>query len=179
MHKSVIGLIGIGVVIILMSVIMSGLKSSATDSRQDHSVSPRQGGQTTAIVGTQELPWKALTSSVQTITSNYASDYPLCEQVSGNEITIEGLAPSETRVVTITYLYDANQGFMGQLDADYRSLAAVGGHYRRDYRYFCGHLPKPARLINSNVKGVANGGCHERCQSLRKNPISRQRRRWC
>ena len=35
MHKSVIGLIGIGVVIILMSVIMSGLKSSATDSRQD------------------------------------------------------------------------------------------------------------------------------------------------
>ena len=113
MHKSVIGLIGIGVVIILMSVIMSGLKSSATDSRQDQFSVTTTSGQTTAIVGTQELPWKALTSSVQTITSNYASDYPLCEQVSGNEITIEGLAPSETRVVTITYLYDANQGFMG------------------------------------------------------------------
>ena len=113
MHKSVIGLIGIGVVIILMSVIMSGLKSSATDSRQDLFSVTTTGGETTAIVGTQELPWKALTSSVQTITSNYASDYPLCEQVSGNEITIEGLAPSETRVVTITYLYDANQGFMG------------------------------------------------------------------
>ena len=113
MHKSVIGLIGIGVVIILMSVIMGGLKSSATTSRQDSFSVTTTGGETTAIVGTQELPWKALTSSVQTITSNYASDYPLCEQVSGNEITIEGLAPSETRVVTITYLYDANQGFMG------------------------------------------------------------------
>ena len=113
MHKSVIGLIGIGVVIILMSVIMSGLKSSATTPRQDQFSVTTTSGQTTAIVGTQELPWKALTSSVQTITSNYASDYPLCEQVSGNEITIEGLAPSETRVVTITYLYDANQGFMG------------------------------------------------------------------
>jgi hypothetical protein len=113
MHKSVIGLIGIGVVIILMSVIMAGLKSSATDSRQDSFSVTTTGGETTAIVGTQELPWKALTSSVSSITSNYASDYPLCEQVSGNEITIEGLAPSETRVVTITYLYDANQGFMG------------------------------------------------------------------
>ena len=113
MHKSVIGLIGIGVVIILMSVIMGALKGSATNSRQDQFSVTTAGGQTTAIVGTQELPWKALTSSVQTITSNYASDYPLCEQVSGNEITIEGLAPSETRVVTITYLYDANQGFMG------------------------------------------------------------------
>ena len=34
MHKSVIGLIGIGVVIILMSVIMGALKSSATNSRR-------------------------------------------------------------------------------------------------------------------------------------------------
>ena len=113
MHKSVIGLIGIGVVIILMSVIMAGLKSSATDSRQDSFSVTTTGGETTAIVGTQELPWKALTSSVSSITSNYASDYPLCEQVSGNEITIEGLAPSQTRVITIAYLYDANQGFMG------------------------------------------------------------------
>ena len=113
MHKSVIGLIGIGVVIILMSVIMGGLKNSATDSRQDSFSVTTTGGETTAIVGTQELPWKALTSSVSSITSDYAEDYPLCEQVSGNEITIEGLAPSETRVVTITYLYDANQGFMG------------------------------------------------------------------
>jgi len=113
MHKSVIGLIGIGVVIILMGVIMSALKSSATNSRLDSFSVTTQSGQTTAIVGTQELPWKGLTSSVQSITSNYASDYPLCEQVSGNEVTIEGLAPSETRVVTITYLYDANQGFTG------------------------------------------------------------------
>jgi len=90
MHKSVIGLIGIGVVIILMSVIMGALKGSATNSRVDQFSVTTAGGQTTAIVGTQELPWKALTSSVQTITSNYASDYPLCEQVSGNEITIEG-----------------------------------------------------------------------------------------
>ena len=113
MHKSVIGLIGIGVVIILMSVIMNGLKSSATDSRQDSFSVTTPSGQTTAIIGTQELPWKGLTSSVQSITSTYASDYPLCEQVAGNEVTMEGLAPSETRVVTITYLYDANQGFMG------------------------------------------------------------------
>ena len=35
MHKSVIGLIGIGVVIILMGVIMGALKSSATNSRVD------------------------------------------------------------------------------------------------------------------------------------------------
>ena len=42
MHKSVIGLIGIGVVIILMSVIMGGLKSSATNSRWIHSVSLRR-----------------------------------------------------------------------------------------------------------------------------------------
>ena len=113
MHKSVIGLIGIGVVIILMGVIMGALKSSATNSRLDSFSVTTQSGQTTAIVGTQELPWKGLTSSVQSITSNYASDYPLCEQVSGNEVTIEGLAPSETRVVTIAYLYDANQGFTG------------------------------------------------------------------
>ena len=113
MHKSVIGLIGIGVVIILMGVIMGALKSSATNSRVDSFSVTTTGGQATAIVGTQELPWKGLTSSVQSITSNYASDYPLCQQVSGNEVTIEGLAPSETRVLTITYLYDANQGFMG------------------------------------------------------------------
>jgi|SRR5208283_3098693 len=113
MHKSVIGLIGIGVVIILMGVIMGALKSSATNSRLDSFSVTTTSGETTAIVGTQELPWKGLTSSVQSITSNYASDYPLCEQVSGNEVTIEGLAPSETRVVTIAYLYDANQGFTG------------------------------------------------------------------
>ena len=114
MHKSVIGLIGIGVVIILMSVIMSGLKSSATDSRQDSFSVTTTGGQTTAIVGTQELPWKGLTSSVETISSSQPTlDFPLCSFVSGNEVTVSGLDASQTRVLTVTYLYDSNQGFMG------------------------------------------------------------------
>ena len=71
MHKSVIGLIGIGVVImLLMSMMMSGAeKFGHRDPRTDSFSVTTGGGETTAIVGTQELPWKGLTSSVQTITS--------------------------------------------------------------------------------------------------------------
>jgi len=114
MHKSVIGFIGVGVILLLMSMMMTAVKGSTTAPRTDSFSVTTGGGETTAIIGTQEFPWKGLTSSVETISSSQPTlDFPLCSFVSGNEVTVSGLDASQTRVLTVTYLYDSNQGFMG------------------------------------------------------------------
>jgi hypothetical protein len=111
MHKSVIGFIGVGVILLLMSMMMTAVKGSTTAPRTDSFSVTTGGGETTAIIGTQELPWKGLTSSVETISSSQPTlDFPLCSFVSGNEVTVSGLDASQTRVLTVTYLYDSNQG---------------------------------------------------------------------
>jgi len=78
MHKSVIGFIGVGVILLLMSMMMTAVKGSTTAPRTDSFSVTTGGGETTAIIGTQELPWKGLTSSVETISSSQPTLDSLC-----------------------------------------------------------------------------------------------------
>jgi hypothetical protein len=111
--RAALAVIGVIIILILFGTMMGGITAAQTAERTDTFAAVATGGGVVeADVVLVADPFNSALTSVTSITSNEVLDAPLPDAyVAGtNTLTVRGLNPSDTRTLTVTYLYGALTG---------------------------------------------------------------------
>jgi hypothetical protein len=111
--RAALAVIGVIIILILFGTMMGGITAAQTAERVDAFAAVTTGG---GIVEADVVlvadPFNGALTSVTSIVSTEVLDAPLPDAyVAGaNTLTVRGLNPSDTRTLTVTYLYGALTG---------------------------------------------------------------------
>lgn len=113
-------LIGVALLVVIIAVMfLPDVLTASHEARTDEDIVAANittgAGVTTGTVNLTETLWDSALGSVVSITSTQGSDTPAPQSYdsTNNRVTVSGLTPSLTRVLTLTHEYDATTDFVG------------------------------------------------------------------